>query len=226
MKINVKYVLPDPGVSWNDLSGYMSCISEDRRQRIARFAFEKDRIASLLAELLIRHEVMTALGLANTAIQFSYHPFGKPFLEGFSDYHFSISHTDGCVAFAGCDKPVGIDVEKIAAYDPKIAGRFFDSQEAQWIAESAHRDSAFFDIWTKKEAYLKMIGTGLSKPLQSFNVLSDELKAGFTTKKISKHMMTVCSADASSGNEDVFFREMQLSRLLETFDKCEKRVAL
>lgn len=183
------------------------------------FAFEKDKTASLLAELLIRHEVMATLGIENTAIGFSYNPLGKPFLNGFPDYHFSVSHTDGCVAFAGSNKPVGIDVEKIAVHAPNIANRFFDPQEAQWIAESDSKELAFFDIWTKKEAYLKMLGTGLSRSLQSFNVLSDELRAGFTTNKLSNHMMTVCSADTTTGNDAIFFREIQLDHLLETFDK-------
>lgn len=217
MKMNVKYLLLDQGVSWNDLSKYMPCISDERRQHIARLVFEKDKIVSLLAELLIRYEVMAALDINNTAIGFSHNSFGKPFLDSFPDYHFSVSHTEGCVAFAGSDKSVGIDVEKIAVYAPNIAKRFFDPQEAQWIAESESKEHAFFDIWTKKEAYLKMLGTGLSKSLQSFNVLSDELRAGFTTKRISNYMMTVCCAEATT--DTILFREIQLSHLLETFDK-------
>lgn len=219
MKTDVQYLLFDQAVSWKDLSNYMVYVSQERQRRLAQFVFEKDRLASLLAELLIRSEIMTALGLHNDAIRFSYNSYGKPFLDGFADYQFSVSHTDGCVAFAGGSQSVGIDVEKIAKYDPQIPGHFFAPQEAQWIEEQADRSMAFYDIWTKKEAYLKMLGTGLSKPLQSFNVFSHGLNAKWITKKLSNHIMTLCCEDKNTETGILAFHERKISSLLQIFDR-------
>ncbi|MGN0538119.1 MAG: 4'-phosphopantetheinyl transferase family protein [Acutalibacteraceae bacterium] len=221
MKIDVKYLFIDKSYSWSNLSKYIKYISNERRQRIEHFVFEKDKITSLLAELLIRYEVMATLGIDNTAVRFSYNSFGKPHLYHFPDYHFSVSHTDGCIVFAGSDRVVGIDTEKIAAYDQDIACHFFVPQEIKFIDESKNKDFAFYDIWTKKESYLKMLGTGLSKPLQSFNVLSNELNKKFTTKKFPNHIITLCTDYTANGNCKIIFNEVKIYNLLELFDNCQ-----
>ena len=87
---------------------------------------------------------------------------------------FSISHTDGLTVIALSDCEVGIDVEKVRKADLRVVRRF-SKEEADYITEK-ESDRRFFEIWTKKEAYLKCKGTGISGGLNSVNVLELQFK--------------------------------------------------
>lgn len=217
MENNVKYLLLDQSISWKQLSQYLACVSEDRRLRLEKFVFEKDKITSVLAELLLRYEMMRVLHVDHGAIRPVYDPLGKPYLEGFPEAHFSISHTDGCVAFAGGNGSVGVDTQKIAPVDLAVAHRFFHPQEVAFIHESRDQQTAFYRIWTEKEAYLKMLGTGMRKPLQSFSVLDENLNACLVTKNLPNHMMSFCCEKGQAGENSICFQEIKISQLLEVF---------
>lgn len=77
---------------------------------------------------------------------------------------------------------------------------FFTSDEYNYIINSENPEREFYKIWTAKESYIKMIGTGLSKALDSFDVLSDELKNYFLTEYSDEYILTVCRENAL--NED------------------------
>lgn len=94
---------------------------------------------------------------------------GKPYFKYIPDLFFSISHSGDITVVAIGDTPLGVDIEKIKKADLRVIKRFL-KEEADYITEkdSNHR---FFEIWTKKEAYLKCKGTGISGGLNSINVL-------------------------------------------------------
>ena len=94
---------------------------------------------------------------------------GKPYFPG-TDIHFNISHSGDYKVLAIAETPVGVDIEKVRKADLRVAKRFCEN-EYNYITQkdSEHR---FFEIWTKKEAYLKYKGTGLSGGLDSFDVFS------------------------------------------------------
>lgn len=94
---------------------------------------------------------------------------GKPFFKFLPDFYFNISHTDGLTVIAVSESEVGVDVEKLRKADLRIAKRRFLKCEAEYI-KSAKSDRRFFEVWTKKEAYLKYKGTGLAGGLDSVNV--------------------------------------------------------
>ena len=71
-----------------------------------------------------------------------------------------------------------------------IAKRFFTSAENEFINLSSDKRLAFFEIWTKKEAYLKQIGTGLKTPLDSFCTMTDSLGGKFKTEKIEQYIIS------------------------------------
>lgn len=160
----------DPDRVW-ELEGFLSM---EERARAARFRFSKDRrhfvvCRGTLRELLGRHT-----GLDPADLNFSYNFFGKPELAG-SDVRFSVSHSHGLAVYAiarGGD--VGVDVERI---DPKFAcekipERFFSPHEVATLRALpvSLQTEAFFLCWTRKEAYVKALGLGLSLPLTSFDV--------------------------------------------------------
>ena len=164
----------DRNLSPKEFYRLMNMISSDKRERMERFRCFEDAQRTLLGDVLIRVALKDRFGLPNGAIVFETNAFGKPYLASNPEYHFNISHAKNYVVGAvGCS-PVGIDVEAIKWADMGLADRFFTLQEKQYILDhpSSRRPIAFFQIWTRKEAYIKRKGRGLHIPLNSFDVLS------------------------------------------------------
>ena len=109
-------------------------------------------------------------------LTFVYGPQGKPALHGAGEgVQFNLSHSRELALLAVTTLPaVGIDIEWMRPLDDMmgIAARFFAAGERARLAEmpAAQRHHAFFDCWTRKEAYIKAIGEGLSRPLHQFEV--------------------------------------------------------
>jgi 4'-phosphopantetheinyl transferase len=110
---------------------------------------------------------------------FFYSPFGKPTLIGTSGeemLRFNVSHSDGLALYAVTrGRMVGIDLERIRRdfTCEQIAKRFFSPLENAMLCAlpKGHvREKAFFSCWTRKEAYIKAKGEGLSLPLDKFDV--------------------------------------------------------
>ena len=97
---------------------------------------------------------------------------GKPFIEGRENVFFNISHSGDYVVCSVSDREIGIDIEKRAKARMEVAGRFFHGEEmAQLkILEGDTQDQLFFNYWSVKECFLKYIGTGLTRSLNSFIV--------------------------------------------------------
>lgn len=151
---------------------FLSLISVKRHQSISKLSQIVDKKLSLFSELLIRIHACETLNTTNDEIHFYQNKFGKPYLIGVDNYHFNISHTHNAVAVIFSDTEIGIDIERVKHADLRIANRFFISQEQEYIEKSANAHEAFYEIWTKKESYIKYIGKGLSHPLNSFDVLN------------------------------------------------------
>lgn len=159
-------------------------LSADERQRADRFQFEPHRNMFIVAHGVLRKLLRRYIGISDFDITFAYGPGGKPSLPD-SRVEFNISHTDGVIVLAFAqDCPLGVDVERIRPVEEmmQIASRYFCSAEAQELGElpEAQRERAFFLCWTRKEAYIKAIGKGLSIPLSEFRVtLRQEESARF-----------------------------------------------
>ena len=112
---------------------------------------------------------------------------GKPYFPG-TDIHFNISHSGDFKVLAIAETPVGVDIEKVRKADLRVAKRFCEN-EYNYITQkdSEHR---FFEIWTKKEAYLKYKGTGLKGGLDSFDVFS--LPEDINTFRFKEYFISVC----------------------------------
>ena len=132
-----------------------------------------DKKLTLFADMLIRLLACRAYGLNNCELSFCANTYEKPALEGYPEFHFNISHTHNAITVAMNDAPVGIDVEQIRQESVGIAEHFFTPQEQQYIYQSENdKDMRFFEVWTKKEAYVKYTGRGLSLPMNTFCVIN------------------------------------------------------
>lgn len=174
---------------------YLPLLSEERRKKISQLRFDKDKIVSLLTELLAKHRISQDVGIPFSDIKFLYNQYGKPYIDH-QDYHFSISHSGNCILFAEGTIPIGIDVQQCSEEPQKSAMHFFTENERQYINDSHDVAHAFYKIWTSKEAYVKMLGLGLSKPFRSFDVSTGIKNTVFITKKLPEHLWTVCCSQS------------------------------
>jgi 4'-phosphopantetheinyl transferase len=150
-------------------------LSEDEATRAARFRFSHLRDSFVITHGVLRHLLARYLGLDPARICFSYGDKGKPGLASGSDLQFSLTHSGGIAAVAfttGCQ--LGIDAELVRPVEEmqQIANRYFAADEAAelMLLPENERETAFFRCWTRKEAYIKAIGDGLSCALDSFQV--------------------------------------------------------
>lgn len=210
--MRIKIVYADTEKPFGIYEKYLPLVSKERQERIARLHRDRAKIISLFAGLLIRKEISGQLGILPEKLAFGYGEHGKPYLLNNNGYHFSASHSGSCIAFAGGDAPVGVDVERIREGKLKIAKRFFTDNEYGFIEKSAEPDTEFFKIWTAKEAYVKMLGVGLSEPLQSFDVLDRSLSCGFCTRLLPGYALTVCAEKSRIRN--VIIDETDVDSLL------------
>ena len=101
--------------------------------------------------------------------KFMLNDFGKPFVDK-EGIFFNISHSKGRVACAVSDTPVGIDIEKLTEKSDtdikNFAKRYFVENEIALLEKEEYSALAFYKIWTKKEAYSKMLGSALSRNLK------------------------------------------------------------
>ena len=140
---------------------------EERRQRAMGYRFAKDRALCLGVGLLAAR----ALKIAGAEdLSLGYRACGKPFLVHHPDIHFNLSHSSTLAVCAVASVPVGVDVEERQACDWALVERCCSDAERRWIRAQQDADAAFTRIWTRKESYLKLLGTGIADDLQSIDV--------------------------------------------------------
>lgn len=157
---------------------FRATLENDETSRADRFHFEKDRRAFTVSRGFLRHVIGRYLKTKPAAVRFAYGPYGKPALDGEhknSSLRFNMSHSRavGLVAVTEA-RELGVDVEYIRAdfASEEIARRFFSPSEVEAFnaLPQEQQVAAFFRCWTRKEAYIKAIGRGLSQPLDGFDV--------------------------------------------------------
>ena len=153
-------------------------LSADELARASRFRFAIDRQRFVVSRGILRTILASYLAIDPKGLSFSYSSREKPSLAPSyfdSGVTFNISHSGGVVLLAFTrGREIGIDVEQVrSGFEVEaIARRFFSAHEQQQLAELAEekRFDAFFRCWTRKEAYIKATGDGLSLPLHEFDV--------------------------------------------------------
>src|SRR6266404_4687666 len=154
-----------------------STLHANEKERAEKFLVPQTRERFVAARGILRELFAAYLGIDPEKVELRYGPQGKPSISSVhnSKTCFSVSHSQGMGVFAfanGCE--VGADIEQIKAgfKGMEIASHFFSSEEIAALAKLPQElaTEAFFGCWTKKEAYVKARGQGLSIPLRSFTV--------------------------------------------------------
>jgi 4'-phosphopantetheinyl transferase len=151
-------------------------LSADEQERAERHRFEHLRRRFIVGRGVLRTVLSSYLRVLPSQIQFGYGPQGKPRLaEPLTSLHFNLAHSHELALYAVTpDRAVGVDIEQVRPLDnaAQLAERFFSPQEAAALraVPAEQRLEAFFTCWTRKEAYIKARGGGLSIPLNQFDV--------------------------------------------------------
>lgn len=157
---------------------FRNTLADDERSKADQFYFSRDRERFIVARGVLRALVGRYLDREPGSLRFTYSAHGKPALaseSGANGIRFNISHSQGtalCAVTRG--RELGVDLEFIRCdlEADQIANRFFSRSEivALRALPLSLRKYAFFLGWTRKEAYIKARGEGLSMPLDQFAV--------------------------------------------------------
>lgn len=157
------------------LEAILSC---DELQRAQRFRFDRHRTRFVVARAILRTLLARYLGITPPEVTFRYNVHGKPALaseQGADVPSFNLSHSEGLALYAvGRAWAIGVDLEPVRSLSDgeAISERCFSRREREaWRAlPSEQRPLGFFNCWTRKEAYVKALGSGLSCALDAFDV--------------------------------------------------------
>lgn len=153
---------------------FLSRLSSRRLDKIEKQHFENDRKLTMAAGLLTGY----AFSCDEKALNITLGSYGKPALSTPADKpcanhaarHISLSHSGSYAVCAVSSCPIGVDIENHVKRDFLKIGKRFHEEEKKALCNAADLGSCFFKLWTLKESYIKLIGKGLSCPLDSFYV--------------------------------------------------------
>lgn len=159
------------------LDEYRRLLSEEEREKRARFYFERDRHRYLVTRAMVRTVLAKYTHVEARDWRFAINPYGRPSIApGLAlarRIEFNVSHTDGLVVMAvACERTIGVDVENVRVRKADIGGaeRYFAEAEVAALRAlpRERQQDRFFQYWTLKESYIKARGLGLSIPLDRF----------------------------------------------------------
>lgn len=143
----------------------INALSSNRREKAARYLFERDQKLCLAAGVLLDRGLQ-AYGLRENAVHVVPDQNGKPRFADHPTIHFSLSHA-GCMAAAAfSDHEVGCDIEPLRSVNWELVDLCFHPDEREALHASGNPDRDFTRLWVCKESFLKALGTGLNDSLE------------------------------------------------------------
>lgn len=193
-------------------------VSQERKKKILQYKLWEDKKRCLCGEALIRYGLAKLHYLKDTPI--FYHTLGKPYVEGCG---FSVSHSGNWVLVAFSESDIGVDIEKITNNTEGLS--CFSDEEVDYISCTMHDEQCkrFTEIWTRKECYLKYLGLGLHKKLNSFSTIQYDSRGRYTDKENRNIFLKsflfkedyYCSI--CSNEEKIVFKQVSIFKLINFF---------
>ena len=193
-----KYDIRD--LTQEEYEQWYSLMSFKKKQRVDRLRFMDDKKRTVAGEMLARKAIAEWCHVSEEDIKFGLSEYGKPFAIGL-DVEFNISHSGDLVVCAVDNKPVGIDIERIRPMDLNLIQPICMEKEIEYILVDNLREnifckitndsvlSRFFEAWTLKEAYGKLMGTGITK--RYVGNISD--LCNVSKYMLGEYVMTICT---------------------------------
>lgn len=155
-----------------DVSACRSLLTAEELDRAAKFLNPDDADGFILGRGLLRRILADCMNSDPSALRFNRNAQGKPFLEN-GGLEFNVSHSrDRLLIAVTAGRAVGVDIEfrREGLNMRSIAKRWFAPEEQAFFENRADPAEGFFEIWAKKEAYVKALGVGIYKDLNTFAV--------------------------------------------------------
>lgn len=172
----------------NDFLMLYKSLCSGRKEKADRIKDMKAKKLSICAGALMQNSLSKVTGIPSAMLRYKTDDNGKPYAENIK-VHFNLAHSYNLVLCAVSDNPIGIDTERIRQINTDIAKKYFTKREQEYVLENRiNAVTRFFEIWTRKEAYVKMLGTGISDFLTF-----DSLNKKISTKKNGDYIISVTS---------------------------------
>lgn len=169
---------------------FLQYLPAERQERILSFRRDIDRINGMLAHFILQYALFKNYGIRSFTL--SNGANGKPYLSDYPHIHFNISHCDGGCICAIAESPIGIDIQDIRPFSWSIANHCCSAEEKRLLRDCADPAAKFTKIWTMKESYLKMKGTGITVDLCSVD--TTKLRDRIKTFEINGCFISIASA--------------------------------
>jgi len=182
-----------------------SMLGAERRNRVKQAKNPRAKAHIAWGELALRL-ALREIETPRFTPEYGENEFGKPFLKNAPEIRFSLSSTTRAVCAAICGGEVGVDMERRREVNMTVTERFAP-EERQSVLEDPRR---FFEIWTKKEAFMKYRGLGFNLPLKSFSVLDMD----FYTLEREGLVLALCTGGEAAAVKTEFLTEKQALEIL------------
>ena len=184
--------MADVFLEYADTAAVNKYFSQKRLKKLARLKNPKAAALSAAAERALIRAVRAYFPNVPLPVEYDYTDSGKPYLIGNKAY-ISLSHSGDIAVCAISENEVGVDIQKISDYDKRLADRFFCREERDYINAADNEKYAFYEIWTRKEARVKLTGEGIGTDFAEINCL-DESEYIYTVSSCEngKYVMCIC----------------------------------
>ncbi len=145
-------------------------LPEERQKKALSYKHTTDRNCCVISYLLFLYGLRYQYNITNPTL--TYGPFHKPYLADAKDIYFNISHCQKACVCAFSDREIGIDVQDIRPYRELTAKKVCNAAELELIRQSEDKARSFTRIWSMKESYVKMTGSGITLPLNQIDTTS------------------------------------------------------
>ncbi len=170
---------------------FLSHLDKEKKREFLSASNENRKLSILISQGFAKEKISEEYAIAKSEIIFSVTDRGKPYCKSHPYIYFSLSHSGEFVALAISDKEIGIDIEKLRPAKENLVNRVCSQNEIDAITFSENPHIKFTEIWTKKEAYLKALGSGIDRELSSIDTTDKNLK--FITETKDEFIVSVFS---------------------------------
>ncbi|MDE7479363.1 MAG: 4'-phosphopantetheinyl transferase superfamily protein [Lachnospiraceae bacterium] len=189
-------------------------LDSDRIKKVSVMKSKKERVRSIFAGLLLRHAFLQA-GYGTKAWQYAEigkGKYGKPYIKGYQDFYYGLSHSGEWVICAVDTVPVGADIQEIKPLKMTLAKRFYHEEEYNRLLvlgeiDQNRQTQEFYVMWAAKESAVKLSGRGIGAGISQYVTAADysyiydcseERKIGMRQYQILEgYIICVCSNTGS-----------------------------
>ena len=178
--------------SEQEIARLLPLVSAQRREQALRYQHLFGQYCCLKSYEMLLTLLHTHAPSADALPTFEYNEYGQPsIIDG---PYFSISHCKHAILVAISETPIGVDIEHIRTPKTALIERTMNVEEQQQITQSAQPEYTFTQFWTQKEAYLKLLGTGIISDIKNTLVSTNQIVWQTKVNKEKEYVFTIATS--------------------------------